>query len=230
MTAEENFFSRWARRKAQVARGEAPPEPQAPAEAGPPPQGPSAPADATAPAAPGPTPAPTPGGAPVCAPGAAEEPPPTMEDVERLTPTSDYSRFAREDVDEDVRRAAFRKLFSDPHFNRMDGLDVYIDDYSKPNPIPPAMLRKMVQSRLLGLFRDEDGTGQAGAGAEKPLPPAGSADGAVGQDVPQSGVASPTLPGDAPGLAVPHDEDAAVQLQPDDAARRPGTEPGPGVG
>lgn len=226
MTAEESFFSRWARRKAQVARGEAPPEPHAPTEAGPPPQGPSASADATASPAPGPTPA----GAPVPAPGAGEDPPPTIEDVERLTPTSDFSRFARKDVDEDVRRAAFRKLFSDPHFNRMDGLDVYIDDYSKPNPIPPATLRKMVQSRLLGLFRDEDETGQAGATAGNPLPPAGSADGAAGQDVPQSEVAPPTPPGDAPGLAVPHDEDAAVQLQPDDAARRPGTEPGPGVG
>ena len=30
-----------------------------------------------------------------------------------------------------------KKLFSDPHFNVMDGLDTYIDDYGKPDPIPP---------------------------------------------------------------------------------------------
>ena len=29
-----------------------------------------------------------------------------------------------------------KKLFSDPHFNVMDGLDTYIDDYGKPDPIP----------------------------------------------------------------------------------------------
>ena len=45
-----------------------------------------------------------------------------------------------------------KKLFSDPHFNVMDGLDTYIDDYGKPDPIPPEMLRRMTQSALLGLF------------------------------------------------------------------------------
>ena len=29
-----------------------------------------------------------------------------------------------------------KKLFSDPHFNVMDGLDTYIDDYGKPDPLP----------------------------------------------------------------------------------------------
>ena len=39
-----------------------------------------------------------------------------------------------------------KKLFSDPHFNVMDGLDTYIDDYGKPDPIPLSMLRRMNQS------------------------------------------------------------------------------------
>jgi Protein of unknown function (DUF3306) len=43
-------------------------------------------------------------------------------------------------VDEGTRRAALRKLFADPHFNQMDGLDTYIDDYSQPDPIPAAVL------------------------------------------------------------------------------------------
>ena len=32
--------------------------------------------------------------------------------------------------------AAMKKLFTDPHFNVMDGLDIYIDDYRKPDPLP----------------------------------------------------------------------------------------------
>ena len=51
-----------------------------------------------------------------------------------------------------------KKLFSDPHFNVMDGLDTYIDDYGKPDPIPASMLRQMVQSQALGLFADEEKT------------------------------------------------------------------------
>jgi hypothetical protein len=35
----------------------------------------------------------------------------------------------------------------------MDGLDIYIDDYSKPDPLPPGMLERMVQSDMLNLFR-----------------------------------------------------------------------------
>ena len=49
-----------------------------------------------------------------------------------------------------------RRLFTDPHFNKMDGLDIYIDDYGKPDPIPMAMLRMMNQARSLGLFSDDD--------------------------------------------------------------------------
>ena len=48
-----------------------------------------------------------------------------------------------------------KKLFADPHYNVMDGLDTYIDDYSTPDPIPKAMLRQMVQARMLGLLDDE---------------------------------------------------------------------------
>jgi hypothetical protein len=63
------------------------------------------------------------------------------------------------DVDPAVQQAAMKKMFSDPHFNVMDGLDIYIDDYSKPDPIPLEMLKKLNQSELLGLFKsseDED--------------------------------------------------------------------------
>ena len=39
--------------------------------------------------------------------------------------------FLRPKVDEQRQRAALKKLFSDPHFNVMDGLDPYIDDYGR---------------------------------------------------------------------------------------------------
>ena len=48
-----------------------------------------------------------------------------------------------------VTRTALKKLFSDPRFNVMDGLDVYIGDYSKPDPIDPAIVRTLVQARYI---------------------------------------------------------------------------------
>lgn len=84
-----------------------------------------------------------------------EAPPPaTLEDVakiDRFDP--DFSAFMKPDVDPVVQQAALKKMFTDPHFNIMDGLDIYIDDYSKPDPLPPGMLERMAQSDMLNLFR-----------------------------------------------------------------------------
>ncbi len=83
-------------------------------------------------------------------------PPATLDDVEkidRLAP--DFSAFMKPDVDPVVQQAAMKKMFSDPHFNVMDGLDIYIDDYSKPDPIPMEMLKRMVQSDMLNIFRKD---------------------------------------------------------------------------
>lgn len=83
-----------------------------------------------------------------------EAPPlPTLDDVakiDRFDP--DFSAFMRPDVDPLVQQAALKKMFTDPHFNIMDGLDIYIDDYSKPDPLPPGMLKRMVQGDMLNLF------------------------------------------------------------------------------
>jgi hypothetical protein len=78
---------------------------------------------------------------------------PTLDDVakiDRFDP--DFSAFMKPDVDPAVQQAALKKMFTDPHFNIMDGLDIYIDDYSKPDPLPPGMLERMVQSDMLKLF------------------------------------------------------------------------------
>lgn len=85
---------------------------------------------------------------------AAQTPPPvTLEDVEKIDRFDpDFSAFMRPDVDPAVQQAALKKMFSDPHFNVMDGLDIYIDDYSNPEPLPAEMLKRLVQSDLLGIF------------------------------------------------------------------------------
>jgi hypothetical protein len=78
-----------------------------------------------------------------------EAPPPELPPVEKLTMDSDFRGFFHPKVDENLRRAALKKLFSDPHFNVMDGLDVYIDDYSKPNPLPASMLAQLRQAQKI---------------------------------------------------------------------------------
>lgn len=67
--------------------------------------------------------------------------------VESLSLSSDFTAFLKDEVSEALRRKALHKLFSDPHFNQMDGLDIYIDDYSRPDPIPPEILAKLQHAR-----------------------------------------------------------------------------------
>jgi hypothetical protein len=119
--AADHFFNRWARRKAGV------PEP----------------GSAVAPAASVPALQPDPF-------TAQAEPLPTLSEVPGLTPDSDYSRFFAAGVDKTVQRAALKRLFSDPHFNLIDGLDIYMGDYSKASPLPAAMLAAL--SHVQGLL------------------------------------------------------------------------------
>jgi hypothetical protein len=84
---------------------------------------------------------------PAAAPAAG--PPPALPPVEELTMESDFRAFLHPKVEEHLKRAALKKLFADPHFNTMDGLDVYIDDYNIPDPLPEGMLEKLTQYRTL---------------------------------------------------------------------------------
>ena len=249
----EGFLSRWSRRKAQ--RAEAQPAQEAPASL------PSAaqPAPPTAPALVsgavpglGPTAAPVRGaaapvdpGAPQSSPAAAAPPVapalPTLDDVARLTRESDYSPYVARQLDPQVRNAAMKKLFSDPHFNVMDGLDTYIDDYGKPDPIPLAMLRQMNGARVLGLF-DEEEKAEAQARARAQESPSALAGSALDVEPVVASVNKPTAAAKAfpdgvnpdplaqslpePSSA-PH-EDTDLRLQPHDAAGLPGPEPGAG--
>ncbi|MGB4114959.1 MAG: DUF3306 domain-containing protein [Polaromonas sp.] len=140
-----NFLGRWSQRKVQARQAALPAD--EPSEL-------VRPAAAVAQAPVGQPLAATESALPTEAP--AKTAPPTLEDVAKLTGDSDYSAFAARHVDAKVRNAAMRKLFAgDPHFNVMDGLDVYIDDYSVGVPIPKSMMRQMVQARSLGLLDDE---------------------------------------------------------------------------
>jgi hypothetical protein len=121
--SDENFISRWSRRK--LAARDASPAPE------------ELPVQAEAPK-PAPPPDPVP-----------------LPPVESLTSESDFAPFMQPDVDPLLKRAALRKLFDDPRFNVMDGLDVYIDDYTKAAPIPEGWLEKMEQVRHLGIFKEE---------------------------------------------------------------------------
>ena len=89
----------------------------------------------------------------------AEIPLPTLEDVKNLTADSDYAPFVSRNVSPEVRNTAMKKLFTDPHYNVMDRLDIYIDDYTKPDPIPESMLRQMVSAKFLNLFADDEKDG-----------------------------------------------------------------------
>jgi hypothetical protein len=125
----ERFLSRWSRRKHEIARATAA-APAAPAVEDVPPVA------AEAPLPPDVAPAPP---APAAEVAAVPLPP-----VETLSFDSDFRPFLKPEVEASVQRAALKKLFSDPHFNVMDGLDIYIDDYNKPDPMPAGMLEKIV--------------------------------------------------------------------------------------
>lgn len=50
---------------------------------------------------------------------------PTLEDVDKIDRFApDFSAFMKPDVDPAVQQAALKKMFTDPHFNIMDGLDI----------------------------------------------------------------------------------------------------------
>ena len=172
--SDEGFLRRWARRKTEVREG-------GPASAGPAPTGPAPlqPADSAAVAAPvvpysAPQPQPQP--QPLIQPDlqpqtVTERPLPTMEDVATLDSGSDFSAFVARGVDQAVRRSALKKLFADPHFNTMDRLDVYIDDYTQPSPVSEQMLASLDHAKSAFLKMIEDQEEEPQTQTKQPQPP-----------------------------------------------------------
>jgi hypothetical protein len=224
MAEEEarGFLVRWARRKTDALQGKPLDEPVASVA---PPKAPEV--SGVRPSSPVPLePAPAPADAAV----QPEKKLLTLEDVKLLTKDSDFKPFMASDVGPDVRNAAMKKLFADPHFNVMDGLDIYIDDYSKPDPIPESMLRQMVGARFLNLFDDEDKDKQA-APVSSPRESANNPiDETVAQSYENPDITDPARPpGHSSQPEFPTDSGAShenhahtdLRLQPDDAPPAP---------
>jgi Protein of unknown function (DUF3306) len=126
--SDDHFLSRWSRRKieARTAAPEAAPAtPAVPLPVGPVPVSPQ----------------------PMAREAKAEV---ALPPVESLTFDSDFTAFMRPGVDEALKRTALKTLLQDPRFNVMDGLDVYIDDYSKADPLPPGWVEKLNAFAQLG--------------------------------------------------------------------------------
>lgn len=143
---DRGFLSRWSRRKIDARAGR-PIEAEVPTA----PPAESAVPSAAAPAAP------------------AATPPEPLPSLESLTPHSDFSPFMRAEVDPALKGRALKTLFSDPALYPMDGLDVYIDDYSKPDPLPEGWLEKLNQ------FANLHPEPEAPAEAQPPVAPAAEA-------------------------------------------------------
>lgn len=131
------FLDRWSRRKLAAAGKALLADTPVPGEV------PAGGQDGLEPAGPRPALA-AEAGAETASPSAVEA---QLPAVEELTLASDFTAFLKDEVSEALRRKALQKLFADPHFNRMDGLDIYIDDYSLPDPIPPEAMAKLKSAR-----------------------------------------------------------------------------------
>lgn len=205
----DGFLGRWSKRKLDVREGK--PLDGEPAQA-------VVPSEVVIPAQAGIQPA----AAPAPGPGlrqddglqVADTPAPlTLDDAHALTTESDFRPFVARGVAPEVKNAAMKRLFSDPHFNVMDRLDTYIDDYSQPDPIPRDMLRKLASAKFLGLFDEEEKQeAEAAARAAREV-----ADNPTNQTVAKS-AAAPAVPSASPN------DDPDLRLQQDDAPA--GKDPG----
>ena len=171
-----------------------------------------------------------------------EIPPPTLDDARALTTESDFKPFMAKNVSPEVKNAAMKKLFTDPHYNVMDMMDTYVDDYSKPDPIPESMLREMVAVKFLKLFeRDEEEPEKKPALAvdNTAASPANARDARDDADSPATqtvaqldATASTALPANLPSplpsqpapnaASHPSHDHPDLRLQPNNAPERPG--------
>ena len=118
---------------------------------------------------------------------AVEATPAELPPVESLTFESDFAAYLRSNAEESVKRAALKKLLHDPRFNAMDGLDTYIDDYTKNEGISEEMLKTLEHARST-LFppqaegAKEETAKEETAKEEAPEPKTDKKDGDPGQD------------------------------------------------
>jgi hypothetical protein len=213
----ESFLARWSRRKRAVDR-----EAEPSVEDAAPPIADALPAQVGGKGVVGGEPVPAPALNKVEGGDTGEVELPPIESLEGLR--SDYTAFFQQPVGEDLRRAALRKLFADPHFNQMDMLDVYVDDYTQFEPLPAALRMRLPSARafLHGSELAEVEAAEAAAAAvddeSKSLAAAASAeqDHAVSPEaVEDPNVESTAAPGEVPADTSP--AQAASAAAPDNA-------------
>jgi len=213
----DHFFSRWSRRKQEAAKGLPLQEPE-PLEA----RTTTAPVQAVHVTTHVATEAPEP--------AVSVEPLPTLEDAQALTPASEFGAFMKQGVPAEVRNLAVKKLFADPHFNVMDGLDIYIGDYNTPDPLPAGMLQKMTSAQFMNLVPPESHEPPESLEAEGALPHENPDLRAQGEETSQ--LVAQSAPSQAttvlPDLPMSDHDDPDLQLQPNHAPASP--DPGPGAG
>jgi len=202
LTPESFSLTRWSRRKLEAARAETP---ELVPAAVPPAAVALVPAAATAPDTPDAT-------TPAAYDGAAALPP-----IESLTQDSDFSAFMQPKVDEALKRAALKKLFTDPHFNVMDGLDIYVGDYTQADPMPVGMLEKL--GKVYGMAKEAVADADAapdGASiveADVDAPEVASAPATATEEHPPPPAASD--PGASPALPTPEAQATLPLLAPE---------------
>jgi hypothetical protein len=76
--------------------------------------------------------------APVPAPVVDAPPAPPLPDPAALDFNADFSAYLHARVPAALKRQAMQRLFADPVFNQMDGLDIYIEDYNLIPDLPAA--------------------------------------------------------------------------------------------
>jgi Protein of unknown function (DUF3306) len=66
-----------------------------------------------------------------------------LPSLSSISLTEDFTPFMQAKVPQLLKQQALKALFKDPHFNAMDGLDTYIDDYTVFEPISAEDMGKL---------------------------------------------------------------------------------------
>ncbi|HQR50576.1 MAG TPA: DUF3306 domain-containing protein [Methylophilaceae bacterium] len=74
---------------------------------------------------------------------------PALPAMTELGFRADFSPFMHPEVDGATRRTALRKLFMTDHYRTMDGLDVYVEDYSHPAELPAELLATLDHAQAM---------------------------------------------------------------------------------
>jgi hypothetical protein len=84
---------------------------------------------------------------PPAAPAGTQGEAPALPPVDQLTADSEYSPFMHPQVQDALRRAALKKLFSDPRFNVPDPFEPFSGDWTVGEAIPDEMMAALQQAR-----------------------------------------------------------------------------------